>query len=91
MPLGSESFNSPIWNWILPFLTSFLFLFLILPVTSCLIHFLSKYLQQQLQPGLQDYCSLDTELEACTSQLYPDGEGQVLPKDVNAPSQQEVV
>lgn len=70
----------------LPFFILFLLHLLILPVASCLINFLSRFFQQQMQKIsnqtfkqllLQDHQPLVTEPEESDSWLYPDCEDQV--------------
>lgn len=91
--------NNPIWNWMLPFLTPLLSVFLILLVAPCLINFLSRFLQQQVQKIsnqtfnqllLQGYQPLAKEPESYNTWTHLDKD-EDCPINLDAPIQQEVV
>lgn len=91
--------NNPIWNWMLPFLTPLLSVFLILLVAPCLINFLSRFLQQQVQKIsnqtfnqllLQGYQPLAKEPESYNTWTHLDKD-EDCPMNLDAPIQQEVV
>ena len=44
-----DIFKNPIWKWILPFVTPFLVIFLVLLFAPCPINLVSAFLQQQIQ------------------------------------------
>ena len=102
-----DIFKNPIWKWILPFVTPFLVIFLVLLFAPCPINLVSAFLQRQIQKTsnqtineflLQNYQPLPREEPLSTEvpdanlyQVDPDGEHQLHPKIDNAPRQQEAV
>ena len=100
---SSGIFENPIWKWILPFVTPFLVIFLMLLFAPCLINLVSTFLQWQMQKIsnqtinqllLQNYQPLPTE-EPLSTEVPdaegPDGENQLRPQTDDAPRQQEAV
>ena len=98
---SSDIFGNAIWKWILPFVTPFLVIFLVLMFAPCPINLVSAFLQQQIQKTsnqtinqflLQNYQPLPTEellsTEVPDANVYqgdPDGEHQLHPKIDNPP------
>lgn len=90
--------DSPMWNWTLPFYTPFLLL-LILLVVPCLINFLSRFPQKQIQISLTRLLiscyyritSPKLKSQRPETQLYPNCEDELHTNDFDALILHEVV